>query len=530
MEIIAKTKIEKVTIYPDRARIERAGQVELATGAHRLLISELPIGMETESVRAGGAGTAQVRILSVDTQVRYYAQTPATAVQELESAVEGLRDEIRAAADRKAGWEAQMAYLDGLREATAEFAWGLSRGRTRVDDQVALVAFFQEQDTAVRDAIRTVDQEQREKKKELDALLQQLRGLQGARPRKRFETAVEIDVLSAGEFNLTLSYVVSGASWTPLYDARLLETAAEPALGLSFQAEISQNTGEPWEGVQLAVSTARPALNQRLPELHPWRIDEFVPRPVRRMMAKAAPAKAMAMDDAPMEFGMAAPAPEPVVEAEIATATMESEGTAVTYQLAGRGDIPGDGSPHKALVSEFRWEPCLDYLAIPKHTDAVFRRVRVENGSGGALLPGPVSLFAGAEYIGKTTLAFTAAGAEIELLLGVESRLVISRELVRRDVDKKLLREQRQLRYGYEIKCENHLAETAVIELHDHFPHSGHEKIKVKLLQAAPQPREISDLNMLEWSLSLSAGQKTTIRYEFSVVHPRDMRIAGLTD
>jgi uncharacterized protein DUF4139 len=54
------------------------------------------------------------------------------------------------------------------------------------------------------------------------------------------------------------------------------------------------------------------------------------------------------------------------------------------------------------------------------------------------------------------------------------------------------------------------------------------EQIRVKLEQADPKPAEQTELNGLEWKLTLDRGAKRTIRYEYSVEHPRAMDVLGI--
>jgi uncharacterized protein (TIGR02231 family) len=154
----------------------------------------------------------------------------------------------------------------------------------------------------------------------------------------------------------------------------------------------------------------------------------------------------------------------------------------------------------------------------------------VTNNSPGPLLAGSASLFVGDEFIGRTQLEYTPSAGEIKLLLGVEERITIKRELDKREVDKRLLRDIRQLRYGYKIEVKNLLPQAAMVEVHDHIPVARHEQIKVKLEQARPEPAEKSDLNLLEWHLALAAGQEQTIRYEYTVEYARSLQIVGLSD
>ena len=529
MEIkVEDSRITAVTVYPDRAKISCSAEIEVETGTHQIIIDDLPLTLEPDSVRTSGVGSAQVRLLGVDVRRHHYEETPAAQVRELERAIEALLDELRILEDDKAGWLAHANYLSGLRQATTEFAKGLSRGKSTIEDQKQLTQFLQEQDSAVRSAVRGLDSEQREMKRRLDKLQRDLKAVSSARPRQRYQARIEVEVLTDGNFQPELTYLVRNAGWQPLYDVRLTD-GGEVSIG--YLAQITQNTGQDWQGVDLVVSTARPALNQRLPELKPLFVDEF--RPPQPRMKKAAVRSAMpaaasfAAEAAPEPVPAAAPPP---IEAEVVVAAIQDSGTAVSFAVSGKSDIPSDGSPHKTTLTQFSLLPNLDYLAIPKHTDAVYRRAKLTNSSASPLMAGPANLFVGDEFIGSSKIDYTPSNGEIELLLGVEERLTVEREMVKRDVDKRLLRDNRQLRYGYEIKIKNLLQSVVKIELQDQIPVSRQEQIKIKLDKVQPEPAEKSELNILEWHLSLAASTEQTISYEYSVEHPRSLRVAGLFD
>ncbi|NIP35116.1 MAG: mucoidy inhibitor MuiA family protein, partial [Gemmatimonadetes bacterium] len=207
---------------------------------------------------------------------------------------------------------------------------------------------------------------------------------------------------------------------------------------------------------------------------------------------------------------------------------VEASGAAVTYRVPGAVAIPADGAPHKVAVARFELTPELDYVAAPKLVEAAYRRASLTNDSPYTLLPGPANLFAGEEFIGTTQLELVAPQGEVELYLGADDRVKVERELKRREVDKRLIGDRRRLRYGYEIALENRLPAEAQITLHDQIPVSRHEDIKVKLESADPQPTERTELNLLDWELTLAPGERRVVRFDFTVEHPRDMGLLGL--
>jgi hypothetical protein len=57
---------------------------------------------------------------------------------------------------------------------------------------------------------------------------------------------------------------------------------------------------------------------------------------------------------------------------------------------------------------------------------------------------------------------------------------------------------------------------------------SRHENIKVKLESVEPKPTEQTELNLLNWELTLAPGEELVVRFDFSVEHPRGMSVTGL--
>ena len=518
-----------VTVYPDRAQVRCQGGVDLTPAVQTLVFDELPLTMDRDSVRVSGSGTVAVSILAVDVVHEHYEQSPSPVIQELETEIETIQEEIQALEDDLATWQAEADLLAGLRGATQEYAKGLSRGRMSVDEQNDLILYIRNQDRQIRQEQRSLESQVRVLRRKLEKREKDLSDLRSARGRSRYQVRVNVDVQEEGHFIPVLTYIVRNAGWHPIYDLHYRSTGKE--LSISTFAQISQRTGQDWDDVQILVSTARPALNQRVPDLQPWFIDSYVtppmPAPLRAASKLAGEAQMLMAEDAPPVAELLY---ERAVDAELAEAAVQGDEAVVTYRVPGSATVESDAAAHKFFLARLSPEIELSYLSVPKHTDAVFRRMKATNNAQAPLLSGQASLFFDEEFIGKTELEYTPVGGEVELLLGVEERIKVTRELVKRFVDKRFLKDNRVIHYGYEIKLENLLDETADTELKDQLPVSRHEEIQVKLDEAKPTPSEQSDLNIMEWNLTLQPHAEMTVTYSYTVQHPRSMRVAGLLD
>jgi uncharacterized protein (TIGR02231 family) len=527
------TRVTAVSVYPDRARVTRAGEVELKQGSHRLEFSELPLVLDAASVRAAARGTAEARLLGVDVKREFYEETPAEQVRELEKQVEALQDEASALSGRATLLQEERQTVRGLAEATGTYARGLAYGKTTAADQIALLDKLRQRAGEIDGELLELAVEERERERRLSKLKRELDQLRGGAARERYVAVVEVEVVGPGKLTVELTYVVSGAGWQPLYDLRLLEEG-EPALEVGYLAQVTQRTGEDWPEVELTLSTARPALTGKVPELNPWSIGppRALPKPVARrakMMTLAAPAAPMpaAIEDA-VASGAVEEAPEPERQAQAVQAEVDTSGAAVTYKVPGTVGVPADGAPHKVTVAQYQLEPEMDYVTAPKLVQAAYRRAKLVNKSAYTLLPGKANVYAGDEFVGVTQLELTAPNGEIELYLGVDDRVKVERELARREVDKKLVGDRRRLRYGYEITLKNLLDVEAKVTVHDQIPVSRHENVKVKLESAEPKPAEQTEMGLLDWEFDLPPGGEQAVHFSFAVEHPRGMSVMGL--
>jgi uncharacterized protein (TIGR02231 family) len=531
-----ETKIQLVTVYPDRARVTHAGRIEVSAGLQCVEIGDLPPTLLPESLRARGSGTARARLLSVGGEIAYYVRPPQVSEAELERKIEELRDRDRVLNDQEGDLGSHAEYLNGLAQAAgANLTRGVAFGRLDTEGLAKFGAYLAQEKGKTSGDLQRLQIERRELQREIIKLQKELEQVRAPRSLERYRADIELDVAQPGALELELSYVVSGAGWQPLYDLRVSEDAQ---IELNYLAEVSQRTGEDWTDVHLALSTAKPAVTAQLPELRPWFINPYTPPPLMRAkVAMAADARAGAglgmalpanMDG--MMAEMAAPAPMPEADMEVATAEVKESGSGLTYEIKQKASISGDGAPHKTTIAIVTLPSKLDYLTAPKLVANAYRRAIATNDSELIFLPGKASIFWGGDYIGASRLKNVAPGQEFEVFLGVDESIHVERKMILRETDKRLLSNRRRVQYGYRISLQNLTKREAMLLVHDQLPVARHEEIKVQLTRTSVPPEQDSEMGLLKWKLALQPGEKKQIEFEFAVESPREMNIVGLPD
>jgi uncharacterized protein (TIGR02231 family) len=523
--------IVAVTVFTDRARVTRRGTTHLPPGEHALALTGLPLGLDEDSVRAAGRGS-QVRILGVEVRTDVVTQAPDPNQAALEARLQALQDQDKALEDAEATQEARTRFLDTL---TARGAAGLAKnfaaGTATLDNVETLAAYLTREHEAVAARCREIAAQRRALAAEIAAVRARIAPpVPPANAARRQRTiVVTVDAAAETDLELEVLYAVRDASWTPLYDLRLVDNRVT----LTYLAHVRQRTGEDWPAVPLSLSTARPAVRATIPKLDAWYIDAFrVPPPVAapRAYGSAAggtgPLPALPPAAAEPQYMAAPPPPPPPVQQ--ATAAIESAGAAVTYRVARPIAVPADGSPHRTTITTFDLPAELDYITVPKLAEEAYLRATITNNSDFSLLPGSAAIFHDADFVGTTALETIAPGATFEVQLGVDDRLTVERKLTEQSTAKALVGNTKRTLYAYQITLTSHLAVPARVTVYDQVPLSRHEEIKAKLQDATPRPTEQTGLNVLQWDLVLEPQAKRELQFSFLLEHPRNLRLVGI--
>ncbi len=532
--------IVAVTVYPGQARLTRRGRAWLAPGTHEVQLVGLPLGIDSDSVRVSGRGPLTITGVEVSTWRR--AQTgPEDPAHELLAEQRRLTRVGLELDDRRAVLVARQKVLDGLTEhAGRTFATRLASADASTSSLSEIGDYLTAELTAVLQQLRELTVEQAAHRDQVDRVNRELDELRDGTPDRR-SVLIEVDVTPPThpdgqrpdevEVELEVSYLVAGATWTPRYDARLVDDT----LTVTWFGMVSQRTGEDWPSTELRLSTARPGAALTIPELDPWYLDDRPPGPppVPIHLPYGAPAP-MAFGGAPdgaapatmLRAGLKADAPA----AEMLTAAVEHTETASTYRVTRPVPVACDGSDHQVMITNIDLPAAIDRITAPVRGEEVYLRAKVTNTSEHTLRPGRAALFHGPEFVGSTHWQTWAPGEELELALGLDDRIRVERELTHRVAGKTRLGGSRRHEARYRISVTNYGQTRAGITVLDQIPVSRSADITVKDVTVSPRTATISDLGEVCWQLDLDPGERRELTLGFVADSPRQLPVIGWRD
>ncbi|KAG8744400.1 hypothetical protein FRC10_010178 [Ceratobasidium sp. 414] len=495
--------IESVTVFQaNNAEVKRRVKLELKQGQNHVDIEQLPTCINEDSIRVDGTGSAV--IFDVVYHSPYRRPTPPASNNPHQQAVDESHRVLEALRKEREAVKQQSNFLES-------YGKTLDSKNMNIGDVERFLDMFVPRQVAVTKRTQELDAQITQAEKEYNDARAKVNA--DVRDAKR-GTEITVTVLAEvdGQAELLLTYVVSNASWTPLYDVRasIAKSPDESSkVALHYRASITQTTGEDWPDVALTLSTASPQLWSNIPSLSAWRVGIPQPSPPPRR-ASAAPrwSGEMASFSPLAAYSPTSPAFSPTSPAYSPTSptyvpahapTMVYRPTRVasagvlsaSFGISGRSNIPSDESSHKVVIAVLDLETEPEWVCIPREKESVFLRCKIVNSSEFTLLPGEASVFMDDNFVSKSKIEHVAPSDSFKASLGVDSALRVSYPAAR-TLNRTINRSnfflggnpaQSVAAHSQRITIRNsRLAPVTALHIFDHVPISTDALVKVEVL------------------------------------------------
>jgi uncharacterized protein (TIGR02231 family) len=542
-EIRGSSGIDAVTVYPSGAEILRTARVQLERGEHTLLLTDLPAEAVAASIRVEGKATGGLEIGSVDTRSVSVARSDEAAVaterRRIEDAIEKLKDEKSALYASIQAAEAQKKLIDSLTKLPATPAPGNGTPAAQ-PDWGQLLELIGKRTAEAQKAILETEIKVREVDRQIKDLEGKLASLAPGQV-ARTEVKVSLTAQEALEADMVIRYQVRNASWTPFYDARLSvgSRAQAPKLQLVRRASIRQRTGEVWDNVALALSTARPSAGTAAPVLNPITIDfeaERVamappPAPAMAKRVRSAQPTGAADEEQKIRLGAASKFGDSLNMEAAATerlAKVDVQAFQAIYGIAGRTTVPDTGETKRVQIDEMALDPGLVVRAVPRREEKAYLYAKITTAKGAPLLPGLVSLFRDTVFVGNGRLPLLAPEGEHELGFGVDDSIRVRHALAEeKRSETGIISTSKTDARSYRISVKNLHERPIQVSVLDQIPVSQNTDITVELTgKSAPSRRDVDNKRgILAWDFKLEPAEERIVEFGYRAAWPAAKKV-----
>ncbi len=516
------SRITDVTVYLSGAQITRKCPVPEAQGVQSYIFEKLPVRLQPESVQVSASEGVVIR--SVEHAVNHLQTVNySDEITKLQKKLDDLTLDIQGENNKiELGQLEENLFNQNMKLAGTEE--GL-----KADELKAAVLFYNERMAAVRETRMACKKKIEELKQEMSSIQSQLGSFQRSRPEPVSEITVTVVIEGdvAGK-EITLSYFVYDASWTPSYDIRAKDVGSDVAL--HYKANVTQKSGENWEEVKLILSTGNPSVGGACPQLNPWYLDFYREPRHRRLQASNAMrdmdeqklAEKECIASAPRQ--MQAEVVDCIEAASVPAVTVTESVTSVEYNITAPYTIAsGDGGQDveitvHSLPAKYR------YFSVCKLEREVFLLAAVSKWEHLNLIAGEASIFFENRYVGKTYIDPRRADATIDLSLGVDKSVVVTRVRGKDFTAKTFTGSSTKQTRQWELTARNLKTAPIDIEMLDQVPVSANKQIVVDVAEISGAEMD-KDKGILTWKFTLKPAESKSMTVKYVVTSPKNTTV-----
>jgi len=525
---IISSEIKEVTLFTNQALITKGADVKVKKGMNELLIGVDAFNVDRDSISVKVYGEGEV--FSVQFKEIYLKEAPQENIKVLEQKIKELKDRKRRLLDEKSVLGKKEEFLDSLIEfSQTQVPQEIKTSFPKTEDLEKTLVFLGDSFQDINRKKEALDLEIEEIDKEIGVLEKELASIK--RPRGETKRAIEVLFNSKRdqEIRLEASYIVYNAYWRPLYKVNVPLDLKE--VDLIMFSNIRQKTGEDWKGINLTISNVIPLKGVALPSLNSWFLD-LVRHEAKARRRMFAPQQKFASRKA-LEEGIALEAEKTKEEADFVYAQRKELPLSFEYSLPQILNIESKDKETILPIFSKKLKGEFFHYVVPRISPLTF--LVCKTSSDKELLSGPLNVYFGGRFIGKTYLSEKKPGEDFNLSLGADREVKVKREKIKDKVKEtffgKIKRQTIVREMAFKITVENLKEKTIKINIIDSIPVSKTDMIEVKDLKINPKPskKDYQDREgVLFWELEVNPKEKEEIDIEFTVTYPKDTPIFGL--
>ena len=198
--------------------------------------------------------------------------------------------------------------------------------------------------------------------------------------------------------------------------------------------------------------------------------------------------------------------------------------TNIEFNIDDPYTIPGDGKQYLVNVSEVELPAAYQYYTAPKLSTDVFLTASLTDWNKYNFLSGEANLFFEGTFIGKSLIDTQVSTDTLNLSLGVDKNIVVTRTLQKDLAEKQSLGSNKKETKNWQIVIKNRKNQQVNLLVEDQVPVSQNSAIEV-------ETQELSAGNMdkttgrVSWNLTLNSQAEKKLDLKYQVKYPKNQQV-----
>jgi len=205
------------------------------------------------------------------------------------------------------------------------------------------------------------------------------------------------------------------------------------------------------------------------------------------------------------------------------TAQVENQ-TTVDFEINTPYTVKSDNKNYTVDMEFYDLPAFYQYYCVPKIDRDAFLIANIVDWEKYNLLEGEANLFFEDTYVGKTLMDVRYASDTLELSLGRDKKVSVTREKIKDFSDKQLVGTKKEETRDWKITVKNNKSQTINLIILDQVPVSIMEEIEVDV-QKTSGAKQNAETGEFKWEMDLEAGSKKEFELKYSVKYPKDRNL-----
>ncbi|MBK8847736.1 MAG: DUF4139 domain-containing protein [Bacteroidetes bacterium] len=190
--------------------------------------------------------------------------------------------------------------------------------------------------------------------------------------------------------------------------------------------------------------------------------------------------------------------------------------TNVEFNINLNYTIPSDGVNHLVAIKSDELPAKYYHYLVPKLESEAFLIAKIAGWESLSLLPGTANVFYEGTYVGQTVLNPSVINDTLQLALGRDNGLVITRTKQPSKQNSNFLAGTITKTVGYELRIKSNKSKLINLVIEDQIPVTNNKEIKIELLEAQKANHELST-GLLSWTIDLKPREWQSLKYSYNI-------------